>query len=196
MGDQKRMDQKNHTIRLYSAQTDIVLAAIEKDGVCYSKAEYVRRKYQESAPVFLTAYSWFVKKMEEYVKRPEGAEYPYWAFTDIYSVDQSGDVNVLKLDVPVDEALYFDMMDWNKIMRLSYIGENEAEEKEFRYEMEQCGIRGNDVMLTSFYPDWKMKIQKSWERLFRHHEAIKAGDVSGVHSVQAGLWQIKKEWIV
>ena len=80
-------------------------------------------------------------------------------------------------------------------MRLNYIGENEAEEKAFFEDMAMPGLNWNDVMLTSFYPDWKKKIMESWNRLFRHHEAIKSGDCSGVHSVQAGLWQIRKDWI-
>lgn len=194
MGDEKRMDYKSNTIKLYSSQADIVLAAIERDGVCYSKAEYVRRKYQESAPIFLTAYSWFVKKMETFVPRPKEAEFPYWAFMDLYSVDQSGG-NMLELNVPKEEAVFFDMMDWNRIMQLNYIGENAEDEKEFRFEMEQRGLNPNTVMLTAFYPEWKQKIMASWDRLFRHHEAIKAGDLSGVYSVQAGIWRIKKEWI-
>lgn len=188
------MDNKCNKIKLYSAQTKVVFDAIERDNVCYSKAEYVRRKYQESAPIFLTAYSWFVSQMPKYVSKPEGAEYPYWAFTDLYNVDQSD--HVLELEIPEEEAVFFDMMDWNKIMQLRYIGENEADEKEFLNNMKECGLDWNKVMLTNFYPDWKQKIMKSWDRLFRYHDRIKSGDRSGVHSVQAGLWQIKKEWIV
>lgn len=187
------MGNESNTIKLYSSQTKLVLDAIERDDVCYSKAEYVRRKYQESAPIFLTAYSWFVSQMPKYVKKPEEAEYPYWAFADLYSVDQSD--NILNLTVPKEEAVFFDVMDWNKVMRLSYIGETPEEEKAFFEDMALRGLNWNDVMLTSFYPEWKQKIMKSWERLFRHHEQIKAGDYSGVHSVQAGLWRIKKDWM-
>ena len=187
------MGNESHTIKLYSSQTDVVLEAIQRDGVCYSKAEYVRRKYQESAPIFLTAYSWFVSQMPKYVEKPKDAEYPYWAFADLYSVDQSD--HILNLIVPKEEAVFFDVMDWNKIMRLSYIGETPEEEKAFFEDMALRGLNWNDVMLTTFYPEWKQKIIKSWERLFRHHEQIKTGDYSNVHSVQAGLWRIKKEWM-
>ena len=58
------------------------------------------------------------------------------------------------------------------------------------------GIRKeSDVILTNFYPDLKRRVQESWKRLFRNHEKIKSGNTSGVGSVQAGLWQLKKEWI-
>lgn len=180
---------------LYSLQMPPVLAAIEKDGACFSKEIYVRKKYGESAPVFLTAYRWFVSRMPDYVPKPEAAEFPYWAFRDLYSLEASAETPPLTLQVPVSEAVFFDMYDWNRIMRLQYMGESEEEEKEFGRELALRGIDGTRVMLTGFYPDLKEKIMKSWDRLFRHHERIKAGDLTGVGSVQAGLWQIRKDWI-
>lgn len=183
-------------VKLYSLQTQTVLDVLFKDGVCFSKEEYVKKKYGESAKIFLTAYRWFVGRAGEYMKKPEGAEFPYWAFRDLYSLEASPDNPPLVLLVPKDEAVFFDMYDWNKIMQLRYMGEDEKDEKEFRKELSMCGLDETKIMLTDFYPDWKEKIYKSWDRLFRHHEAIKKGDLTGIGSVQAGLWQIKKEWIL
>lgn len=189
------MGNRDKTVRLYSLQTDTVLGVIENEGACFSKADYVRRKYQESAPVFLAAYGWYASHAKDIVPVPPGGEYPYWAFAELYNAQQSADGNVLTLSVPPDEAVFFDMYDWNKIMRLSYIGENEDEEREFVRELRLRGLSENDVMLSSFYPDLKEKTLNSWKRLFRHHERIKQGDRNGVQSVQAGLWQIKKDWL-
>lgn len=196
MGDKERMADKCNTIRLYSFQTDVVYQVLKKDGVCYSKEEYVRRKYQESAQVFVNAYGWFVKEADKIVPKPEGAEYPYWAFADLYNVDQTGDGHVLTLDVPVEEALLFDMFDWTKIMQMHYIGENEAQENAFSEKLKNLGITEFQIMTSNFYPEQKREIQESWKRLFRHQEAIRNGDTSKVHSVQAGLWRIKEAWIV
>ena len=190
------MGDTDNSIILYTAQADAVHRAIEQDGRCFSREEFVRRKYGESGPIFLTAYGWFVRAAAELVPRPEGAEYPYWAFGDLHSVDQSAGTRTLKLRVPRDEAVFFDMYDWNKILCLTYIGEDEADEKRFKEQMAQCGIRETDAMLSNFYPEWRQKILASWPRLLRHHERIKAGDCEGVKSVQAALWQIKKEWVV
>lgn len=189
------MGNADPTLTLYSSQAGAVHTALFRDGVCFSKRAYVQKKYVESAPVFITAYDWFVQAAQSYLPRPEGAEYPYWAFFDLYSLESSDEQSILTLRVPVDEAVYFDMYDWYKILRMEYMGETEAEEKAFADELAACGLRGTDVMLTSFHPAWKARIQKSWQRLFRHHAAIKAGDTTGVRSVQAALWQIKKEWI-
>lgn len=190
------MDYTGTTITLYSSQKDIVYQTIKRDGVCYSKPEYVQKKYAESAQIFLTAYNWFSKTATRLVPKPEGAEFPYWAFADLYVVGQSDDGHILKLEVPKDEVILFDMYDWNQIMQMHYMAESEAERKQFYQELEACGIRRNDVMFTNFYPEQKQRILKSWERLFRHHEQILEGSLEGVGSVQAGLWRIKEEWIV
>lgn len=50
------MADRCNTIRLYSFQTDVVYQVLKRDGVCYSKEEYVRKKYKESAKVFINAY--------------------------------------------------------------------------------------------------------------------------------------------
>ena len=57
------------------------------------------------------------------------------------------------------------------------------------------GLREMDVMLSAFYPEERRQIQESWQRLFRHHRAVLAGDLSGVGSLQAGLWRLKASWV-
>ena len=64
MGVEERMADRCNTIRLYSFQTDVVYQVLKRDGVCYSKEEYVRKKYKESAKVFINAYGWFVKEAQ------------------------------------------------------------------------------------------------------------------------------------
>ena len=63
-------------------------------------------------------------------------------------------------------------------------------------ELKNMGMNEFQIMTSNFYPEQKARIQESWKRLFGHQQAIEAGDNSGVHSVQAGLWCIKDEWIV
>lgn len=191
------MDQRDHTINLYSSQASIVIDTISQDGVCFSKREYVAKKYEESAKIFLAAYDWFVKEAENYVQKPDGAEYPYWAFKDTDSIDASAGGAVLKLQVPIDEAIFFDVYDWNKILCLQYIGTSERDERNFKEMIRDYGIRReSDIILTNFYPDLKAQILESWKRLFVHHEAIRSGDHRGVRKVQAGLWKLEKEWIL
>ena len=195
MGDKKRMGDTGDKVILYAAQADAVLKAIERDGRCFSREEYVRRKYGESGPIFLTVYKWFVKEAVKLVPRPEGAEFPYWSFMNLYSLDQSAGTRTLTLCVPRNEAVFFDMYDWNKILCLKYIGENEKDEKQFQEQLEMYGIKEMDAVLSNFYPMQKQQILKSWQRLMRYHEELLHGNTELVRDIQAGLWRIKKEWI-
>ena len=190
------MDYSNNKITLYALQSDPVIEAIKKDGVCFSKKKYVENKYVESATVFTTAYSWFVNEASKFSKKPEGAEYPYWAFKDLYNVDQANGGNVLKLEVPLDEVVLFDVRDWNRIMCLKYLGKDEKEEAAFREKIAPYGVLETKIMLTNFYPDLKREVMDSWQNLFRNEDKLKKGEDVTKNGIQAGLWQIKKEWIV
>ena len=45
---------------------------------------------------------------------------------------------------------FFDMYDWNKILCLKYLGEDEADELAFQAYLKQRGVREMDAVLTGF----------------------------------------------
>ena len=90
--------------------------------------------------------------------------------------------------------MLFDLYDWNKILQLRYMGEDERQEKEFRQQLAQRGLREDQVVLSRFYPQLRQQILDSWDRLFRHHSQLLAGNTEGVGGVPAGLWLIRREW--
>ena len=195
MGVEKGMAGKSDKIRLYSAQNKKLVKIIRTEGSCFSRREYIERKYGESAKVFLAAYSWLAGKAPEYVPKPEKAELHYWAFADKIDIEQSSDSVILALDIPADECILFDLYDWNKILKLQYIGENDKDEKAFREHIKNIGVKhDSDIMLTNFYPEIKREIENSWQRLFRHHEQLIKKE-SPIKTVEGAIWQIKSEWI-
>ena len=190
------MGYKSDTLTLYTAQTEAVWEVLTRDGVCFSREEYVAKKYGETAPGFLAAYRWFAREAPRLVPKPEGAQLPYWAFGELYSVESSGPSRVLTLEVPREQAVLFDLYDWNRVLQLGYLGETEADTRAFRRELSLRGLREFDVMTRPFYPELHQTIEDSWQRLFRHHAALGMGDRTGVGGVQAGLWCIRREWVV
>ena len=191
------MDTERGAVTLYSPQAEAVWDAVMNDGVAYSRREYVVRKYEECADIFLAAYETYIREACRIVPRPDDRAYPYWAFASEEQLDLSGGGRVMVLRVPVNEAVFFDQYDWYKVLRLSYIGEDERDEAAFLRDLEMRGIRdSSEAVLKPFYPDIRREITGSWKRLFRHDDAIKRGDASGVRAVQAGLWCIKKEWLI
>ena len=196
MGVEKGMGGKCNTVKLYSVQTNSLIKIIEKHGACFSKKDFIISKYEESAPIFVAAYSWFSKEADKIVPRPDKAEFPYWAFTDMKNLEKFSDSSILELYVPINEVVFFNMYDWNKILKLQYIGESENEEKNFRSLLSEYGIKhDSDLILTNFYPELKKQVMDSWSHLFFYHNQIKNGNFSCVQSVQAALWQIRYEWI-
>ena len=191
------MDTERGFVKLFSPQAEAVWQAVENEGTAFSRREYVIKKYEESACVFLAAYDAYVREAERIVSSPDERAYPYWAFASEELVDRSGGLRVMRLRVPLEEAVFFDQYDWYKVLRLSYIGETDKDEEAFARGLEMRGIRdSSEAVLRPFYPDVKRQITESWKRLFRHDSAIRNGDTSGVRAVQAGLWQIKKEWLI
>ena len=198
------MGTESDSVILFSPQTDPVWEAVLNEGTAYSRREYIYKKYEESAGIFLAAYDAYIREAEKLVPRPEPWTYPYWAFASMQQVDLSGGGRVMKLSVPVDQAVFFDAYDWYKVLRLSYIGDNDADEASFSQELQRRGIRDtSEVVLKPFYPDLKKKVTDSWKKIFRHDEAIRMAlingevqEIDGVRAVQAGLWCIKKEWLI
>lgn len=196
MGDQKRMGDRSNGIRLYISQAEAVMREIDSRGTCFSRREYVALKYGESREIFLTAYDWFVKELQKRVKRPAGAQYPYWGYREEYGIDWSGENVGFQAEVPADQLVLFDADDWRKILCMQYIGEDEGEERAFRDELSQMGIREEQAVLAGFYPDIKRRIMESWDRLFVNDRRFKNGEESSRGGIQAGMWEIKREWIV
>ena len=54
------MDTERNTVTLYSPQAEAVWDAVMSDGVAYSRREYITKKYEESAGIFLTAYDAYI----------------------------------------------------------------------------------------------------------------------------------------
>ncbi|MCF0149899.1 MAG: DUF3841 domain-containing protein [Firmicutes bacterium] len=178
---------------LFTAQSDAVLSVLKREGICYSKREYVEKKYGAVSPVFLTAYGWFVSRAASYVPLPDGAEYPYWLFRDPFNVPAEAG-RLLRLSVPIGECIFFDMQDWNRILQLRLIGASLQEERNYADELKARGLNYNKVMLSSFYPEDQQKILQSWDRLLRHHEKVRAGDLSCAENLQAAVFRLKREW--
>lgn len=184
------------TVMLYTLQTEQVIARLKQEGRVFCQRAYIQRKYAESAPVFLAAYDWFAREATAYAPKPPGAQLPYWAFRSLESIEKSAGSSLLRLAVPPSASVFFSADDWYKILKLQLLGENEQEEQEFRRQLHDYNVRQeSDVLLTNFYPLLKRQVQQSWQRLFRYHEQIKAGNEAAVPYVQAALWEIKAAWI-
>lgn len=178
-------------IKVWTAQADIVLETLEKTGLYQVRGRFIRAKYGELAPLFFTAYDWFVRQYAQRIPRPEGAEYGIWVYLDPRGIANFGPGDhVLELEVPADQLIIMDQAKWNRILNLSYLPKDPEDLLRFHRELERMGItQEHKAVSTNFYPCLKREVFASWDRLF-------AEDPIDPINQFSALWEIRKEWIV
>lgn len=175
-------------ITLWTSQDVRVYQSLQRGETYTVKKEYVKEKFGEVAWIFLEAYGYLGKMAAAQMEKPEGSESLIWTFRDRKWVKKEGDSVVMKLEVPVDQVLLFNLNKWNKILNLSFIGEA-REEEQFASELAKMGIKDTlEVFRSSFYPVQKRKIIDSWKSVF---------DLQGISDeyIQGGLWEIQPSWV-
>lgn len=184
----KGLAEGGNVLTMYTVQTREVLEVLERDGVNYVKRAYIDKKYEESAWIFRTAYDFFSSEAVKYLPKPDEAESPVWMFADPTWAVPGPDAYRLRLRIPRDEVLLFDLRSWSSILNLSLVG-SEEERALFEKEMARQGIkRTQDIMGTGFYPILKRKIEESWKRIFTDPLPEEA-------YIQGATWLLKKEWV-
>ena len=182
---------EHETLALYTAQSQVVLDTIEREGASRVKREFIAQKYGDEAWVFQQAYTFFAQNAGRYVAQPEGAESGIWCYADPAWATMGADGVLLQLQVPSDQAVLFDLRIWNRMLNLEYVCADDADEQAFERRIESMGLKGAyEAFSTPFYPQVKSEITKSWQRLFGSAENCPET------YVQAGLWEIRREWLV
>lgn len=180
---------RNNTITMWTTQAQIVLDTLERDGVYYVKKEYIDKKYGKTAWIFKTAYEFFRQHAKDIVPKPEEAESPVWMFRDPQWAGEYTGATCLKLEVPAEELILFDLRDWTRILSLEPLG-SEDERMAIEWELKRQGVMtASDVFEKPFYPLLKQRIQKTWNQLFEEKEIEE-------QYIQGATWLLKKEWIV
>lgn len=177
-------------IKVWTAQAKIVIDTIEKYGIYHVKREFILKKYKELSRLFLDPYDWFIRRAVNRVTPPPGAEYPVWAYCDAKFISNYGPGDyIIELDIPVDQAVFFNQGKWLRILNLSYIPKNPDDDQDFKNKISAQGLQHtSQAYLSNFYPLLKREIIASWDRLF--DETIRLSE-----DEMCALWEIKKEWI-
>lgn len=179
----------NGKIILWTSQSKIVWDILNEKGIYHARKEFIAKKYGEVANIFLEAYTWFIPRAEQLVPKPQGAEFPIWAFTDPKYIGHQSGCAILEIKVDAEQALLFDQMRWNRILNLSYIPKDENDAQKFASLLGQYGIHNEaDAYMKNYYPHLKTIIKKSWDRLFDQNIIVS-------ESHQAALWEIRRDWI-
>jgi len=183
------MRDNSDNVIMWTSKEDIVLETLERDGVSFVKKEYIDKKYGEAAWIFKIAYGFFCKEALKRVPKPEKAESLIWIFADEEAVFKNTGNTLLKLSIPKEEIIFFDLRDWSKILNLCFLG-SEEEENEFKNKLKSQGVKDNLTLInTPFYPLLKKELIDSWKKLFDKQNLCKK-------YIEGAVWRLKKEWVI
>lgn len=194
-------DKDMATVILYSSQPTHIVESIQQGNTHYAKMAGIREKYGEAvAPIFTSAYNWFIRQAEQIITRPPEAESAIWSYRDLYNLEKHLGYQILELAVPLEQVIFFKMADWNNIINQRFLGTSEQEIKTFNEKLEKQGIDyEGDIFRKPFYPQLKQQVMKSWLNLFRYHQPIHDAIMQGQpiieKDIQGALWQIRCEWV-
>ena len=181
------------TVNLYSRQHENSLYELNTHNLITNKKIYVQLHLGDISDFFLERYDHFVKLAEKRVERPTGVEYPIWCAISKYNCLRAVDKSVVYcLSVPKDEVIFFDGGKWDYVLNNLYIPKDAKDKESYLEAIKRLGVKDEFNFLSGrykgFYPEIERKIKDSWERIFDI-------EVWDKFTVQANLWQIKKEWI-
>ncbi|AHM56577.1 hypothetical protein EAL2_c12820 [Peptoclostridium acidaminophilum DSM 3953] len=180
----------NGNIKLWTAQSKIVVDTIESKGIYHVKREFILNKYREISKLFLEPYDWFVGRASKIITPPPGAEYAIWMYANPGMISNYGPGDyIIEAEVPRDNVLMLDEGKWLRILNLSYIPLDSKDEERFKNSIREYGLTHDSQAYTSnFYPALKREITRSWDRLF--DDSIKLSEFR-----MGALWELKREWI-
>ncbi len=172
---------------VYTNQHVSVLNELEMKGMYHGKDKYIRMDLEEHADIVFKAYDFLKKKMGI----SEKEVYPVWVTLNEEDTmfAREGRV-ILKLSVPSENILRINIRKWGSILNYSYLPSDEKDLIRHRNLLKEMNVSDAKAYMTSFYPEIKNEIEKSWERLFDRETDEPTDTWYGI------IPEIRKEWVV
>ena len=179
-------------MKVWTRQDNRIVEIIENCGVYRCRGEYIDKKMDDFSDYYKKLYSWYTKRAERIVEKPEGVEFPIWVSIDEeMQLQPVEDTVIIELEVDERDVVITDMEKWGYIVNFFYVPLDEEDYGRHIKELDRYGIGDESALIMSgkgnFYPLLKQKIESSWDRLF---EDYRLSDIR-----QGTIWEIKKEWI-
>lgn len=189
----KNPNSKNGKALIFTRQDKRSLDIIEKRGRFINRRSYIEEGFGDISNFFLSPYDWFVEEAARRVAKPEDVEYPIWCAVDWRNcLKPMGDTLVYLLEVEEDQIIYFDGAKWDFVLNEHYVPHNMEDLEAYNRDLKRRGIdNGYEFLRGSnahMYPLESQKVLASRERVFSVGEW-------NIFSVQANIWELKKEWI-
>lgn len=185
--------EKNEKVLLFTRQDERSLSMIERKGRFTNSRGNIEEKFEDISKFIIEPYNWFVKEAEKIVERPADVEYPIWCAVDrLGSLIPRGDTVLYVLEVPKEEIIYFDGMKWDFVLNEHYVPTDAEDLEKYQKDLKRKGIdNGYEFIRGTYAHMYPLETKKVLD------SRIKIFDINNwdIYSVQANIWEIKKEWI-
>lgn len=182
-------------MRIWTRQRKEILTELEKNGVYYTKEQYIRIKNDTIADYYIDAYKWYTFEASKIIKKPSYVEFPIWCSLHEDTVLKLNDSDrvILELEVPKEQIMITLLDDWGYRINYWYVPIDDEDRLNHKKELKKYGINDESSLTYgsngNFYPLLKRKIENSWKRMFTR-------DVSDLDICEGTIWEIKKEQVV
>lgn len=177
-------------IKIWTRQNINILNILENEARYIVKKEYIENKLEDCAKYYFEVYSWYAMKANEIVPKPYDVKYPIWVSTaPDFMLQRTPGTIILELLVDKDLVIEMDVEKWGRIVNLWYVPLNRKDEDAYDKKLKDYGISNHsNAYMSSFYPQLKSEIIKSWNRLFDNSYSLS-------NFKQGTIWEVKKEWV-
>lgn len=177
---------------VWSKQHRDVLASLDDTGRYVVRKEYIGGDLQENAKYIREAYDWYVCRVSERYPRPADVRYPVWVSLSMENtMIPSDNTVILELEIDADTIMPVNINKWSMVLNYSYIPKDGEDARRHYALLKQYGVSDAKAYMSSFYPQIKMEIVRSWERLFDEEVTI-----NGNRMCYGTVWELRKEWLV
>ena len=178
-------------MKLWTIQKEEVLEILEREGVYKTNINLVDN------PEFFNAYDWLNNYLMEKSKKPEGINYPIWAWFRYNGKEKKPDLRhsayapsgtkcvCLELELPDSDVLLSDFDLWHFVLNNWWIDDSKNEDE---------WDKNQDWFNTLSYEKQEELKKKSWEKIFDIEIEINDWERKG-ENVQAVFWELKKEYV-
>ena len=190
-------------MRLWTIQGIEIYMQLQRDGVAYCT-----KPVWAADEKFLKAYRWMADEMEKRIGGPPIKEikYPMWAWYQYNSAKskkpprsyldiQEGISAYMEIEIPDDEVLLSDFMNWHNVL-------NQYPLTNWKRISKKTDLQEKEASRSLSFDDYPVEIQKeiekSWEAIFDLDRRDK--EVGRTHkrnrSIQATFWMLEPENII
>lgn len=190
-------------MRLWTIQGIEIYKQMQRDGVAFcTKPEW------SDDEKFMKAYRWMVEQMKQRIGEPpiNDIKYPIWAWYQYNSAKskkpprsyldiQEGVSAYMEIEIPDDEVLLSDFMNWHNVLNQFPLTDwKKINKKTDLLEKEA----GKNLRFKDYPVEIQKEIEKTWDAIFDLNRRDK--EVGRTHkrnrSIQATFWMLKPEHII